>query len=396
LAKFVIAFGTRPEAIKLAPVILQLRSHPGCEVVVCVTAQQREMLDQVLQFFAIQPDVDLNLMRPDQNLAAFAGLAIPRLEEVFGRLAPDMVMVQGDTSTTFCAALAAFYRQVPVAHVEAGLRTDNLYSPFPEEANRVLTSALAALHFAPTRRAADNLLREGHPADRVIITGNTGIDALLMTAERTDDRMLNRVLGAGASEERRLVLITAHRRESFGDAFVSLCHAIADLVARRPEVLFVYPAHLNPNVQDPVNRILRPLADRVDNLVIPGPLPYHEFVALMKRSHLILTDSGGIQEEASSLGKPVLVMRETTERQEAIEAGTACLVGTSRECITQGTLRLLDNSAAYRVMAGAGSPFGDGRAAERIVAHCCAYLETQNKSKRATAPGKPSKTKGTE
>jgi UDP-N-acetylglucosamine 2-epimerase (non-hydrolysing) len=395
LAKFVVVFGTRPEAIKLAQVILQLRSHPGCEAVVCVTAQQREMLDQVLQFFALKPDVDLNLMRADQGLAAFAGLAIPRLEEVFERLAPDMVIVQGDTSTTFCAALAAFYRQVPVAHVEAGLRTANLYSPFPEEANRVLTSALAALHFAPTRRAADNLLREGHPADRVIITGNTGIDALLMTAERTDNRMLRSVLGAGASDERRLVLITAHRRESFGDAFVSLCNAIADLVASRPEVLFVYPAHLNPNVQDPVNRILRPLAARVDNLMIPGPLPYHEFVALMKRSYLILTDSGGIQEEASSLGKPVLVMREITERQEAIEAGTACLVGTSRECIVQETLRLLDNAAAYQAMAGAGNPFGDGKAAERIVTHCCAYLETQNKSKSATALRKTSKTKST-
>ena len=395
MAKFVVVFGTRPEAIKLAPVILQLRSRPGCESVVCVTAQQREMLDQVLQFFAITPDVDLNLMQPDQGLAAFAGLAIPRLEEVFARIAPDMVIVQGDTSTTFCAALAAFYRQVPVAHVEAGLRTDNLYSPFPEEANRVLTSGLAALHFAPTRRAADNLLREGHPSDRVIITGNTGIDALLMTAERTNNRMLRRVLGARASNGRRLLLITAHRRESFGDPFDSLCRAIADLVASRPDVLFVYPAHLNPNVQDPVNRILRPLAGRVDNLLIPGPLPYHEFVALMKRSHLILTDSGGIQEEAASLGKPVLVMRETTERQEAIEAGTACLVGTSRERITREALRLLDNSAAFQAMAAASNPFGDGKAAERIVTHCCAYLKTQNKSPRATAPRQTPNTKNT-
>ena len=391
LPRFAVVFGTRPEAIKLAPVVLQLKSHPGCEVIVCVTAQQREMLDQVLQFFAIKPDVDLNLMRPDQSLAEFAGRAIVQLDRAFARTTPDMVIVQGDTSTALYAALAAFYRQVPVAHVEAGLRTDNIYSPFPEEANRVLVSRLSALHFAPTRRAADNLLREGCPSDRVFITGNTGIDALLMTAERTDSGMLRSVLGARASDERRLVLITAHRRESFGDAFVSICNAIADLVASRQDVLFVYPAHLNPNVQDPVGRILRPLAERADNLLIPEPLPYLEFVVLMKRSYMILTDSGGIQEEAPSLGKPVLVMRETTERQEAIEAGTACLVGTSRELIVQETLRLLDNSTAYHTMTGARNPFGDGKAAERIVTHCLAYLEAQDKSKVATTPKKTSK-----
>jgi UDP-N-acetylglucosamine 2-epimerase (non-hydrolysing) len=373
--RFVIVFGTRPEAIKLAPVVLQLRSDPACEALVCVTAQQREMLDQVLEFFDIKPDIDLNLMRPNQGLAEFAGRAIPQLERAFAEIDPDMVIVQGDTNTTFHAALAAFYRQVPVAHVEAGLRTGDIYSPFPEEANRLLTSRLAALHFPPTRRAADNLLAEGYPAERVFITGNTGIDALLMTARRTDNSMLRTVLGAGASDERRLVLITAHRRESFGDAFESLCNAVADLVESRPDVLFVYPAHLNPNVQGPVGRILRPLAERVDNLLIPGPMPYHEFVALMKRSHLILTDSGGIQEEAPGLGKPVLVMRETTERQEAIEAGTACLVGTSRELIVRETLRLLDDTDAYRAMSGARNPFGDGKAAERIVQHCCDYLE---------------------
>jgi UDP-N-acetylglucosamine 2-epimerase (non-hydrolysing) len=372
--RFVVVFGTRPEAIKLAPVILQLRSRPGCEALVCVTAQQREMLDQVLEFFDIRPDIDLNLMRPNQSLAEFAGRAIPQLEQAFSGIDPDMVIVQGDTSTTFYAALAAFYRQAPVAHVEAGLRTDDMYSPFPEEANRVLTSRLAALHFPPTRRAADNLLAEGHPSERVFITGNTGIDALLMTARRTNPDMLRNALGAGASDERPLVLITAHRRESFGDAFVSICTAIAELVVSRPDVLFVYPAHLNPNVQDPVGRILRPLAERGDNLLIPGPMPYHEFVALMKRSHIILTDSGGIQEEAPGLGKPVLVMRETTERQEAIEAGTARLVGTSRELIVKETLRLLDDSSEYRAMSGARNPFGDGNASERIAEHCCAYL----------------------
>jgi UDP-N-acetylglucosamine 2-epimerase (non-hydrolysing) len=283
--------------------------------------------------------------------------------------------VQGDTSTTLYAALAAYYRQTPVGHVEAGLRTGDLYSPFPEEANRVLTGQLAALHFPPTQRAADNLLREGHPRERILVTGNTGIDALLATAARTDSRLLSGILGPHATDERRLVLITAHRRESFGDAFTSLCSAIADLVSSRPDTLFVYPAHLNPNVQGPVGRILRPLAERVDNLLIPAPLPYHEFVALMKRSHLILTDSGGIQEEAPSLGKPVLVMRETTERQEAIDAGTACLVGTARERIVQGTLRLLDDATVYQAMASAANPFGDGKAAERIVTRCLAHLQ---------------------
>jgi UDP-N-acetylglucosamine 2-epimerase (non-hydrolysing) len=375
LARFVVVFGTRPEAIKLAPVVLELRRRPGCEVAVCVTAQQREMLDQVLELFAITPDVDLDLMRPNQSLAAFAGRAIPALETALGHLAPDMVLVQGDTSTTLYAALAAFYRRTPVAHVEAGLRTGDLYSPFPEEANRVLAGRLATLHFPPTQRAAENLRREGHPGERVLVTGNTGIDALLMAAARADGDLLSPILGAEAAGGSRLVLITAHRRESFGEGFTSLCNAIADLVDRRPDVLFVYPAHLNPNVQDPVGRILRPLAERADNLLIPAPLPYLEFVALMKRSSLILTDSGGIQEEAPSLGKPVLVMRDTTERQEAIEAGTACLVGTSRERIVEGTLRLLDDPAAYGAMASAANPFGDGRAAERIVTRCLAYLD---------------------
>lgn len=376
MARFIVVFGTRPEAIKLVPVIMQLRSQPGCEVCVCVTAQQREMLDQVLQFFAIQPDVDLNLMQPNQSLAAFAGRAIPELEQVMAQVRPDMCLVQGDTSTTFCGALAAFYRQVPVAHVEAGLRTGNLYSPFPEEANRVMTSGLSALHFAPTQRAADNLLHEGHHSDHIFITGNTGIDALLMTVQSTDLNLLDRALGRMAADERRLVLITAHRRESFGEAFTSLCNAIADLAITRPDVLFVYPAHLNPHVQDPVNQILRPLAGKVDNLRIIEPLPYPEFVTLMNRSYLILTDSGGIQEEAPGLGKPVLVMRETTERQEAIEAGTARLVGTSRGKIVGETLHLLNDLDAYRTMAQAKNPFGDGRAAERIACHCLDYLNT--------------------
>jgi UDP-N-acetylglucosamine 2-epimerase (non-hydrolysing) len=371
-----VVFGTRPEAIKLVPVILKLRSLPESDVCVCVTAQQREMLDQVLQFFAVRPEIDLNLMQPNQNLAAFTGRTIPLLEEVMAKVAPDMCLVQGDTSTTFCAALAAFYRQIPVAHVEAGLRTGNLYSPFPEEANRIMTSGLSALHFAPTQRASENLLREGFPPERIFITGNTGIDALLMAVKSTDETYLQRALGVMAADERRLVLITAHRRESFGEAFASLCQAIADLAVNRPDVLFVYPAHLNPNVQDPVNQILRPLAEQIDNLRIIEPLPYPEFVALMNRSYLILTDSGGIQEEAPGLGKPVLVMRETTERQEAIEAGTARLVGTSRAKIIGETLRLLDDYEFYQSMAQAKNPFGDGNAAERIAGQCHNFLIT--------------------
>ncbi len=386
MARFAVVFGTRPEAIKLAPVVLELRRRPGCEVAVCVTAQQREMLDQVLELFAITPDVDLDLMRPNQSLAAFAGRAIPRLDEELARLAPDMVLVQGDTSTTLYAALAGFYRRIPVGHVEAGLRTGDLYSPFPEEANRVLTGQLSTLHFPPTERAAGNLLREGHPQERVLVTGNTGIDALLMIAARSDDGMLARLLGKDAASARRLVLITAHRRESFGEAFSSLCNAIADLVTSRPDVLFVYPAHLNPNVQDPVGKILRPLTERLDNLLIPSPLPYHEFVALMKRSSLLLTDSGGIQEEAPGLGKPVLVMRETTERQEAIEAGTARLVGTSRERIVSGVSELLDDPRAYRAMATAANPFGDGKSSARIVTRCLAYLQEGVRSAASAAP----------
>jgi len=375
LPTFLVVFGTRPEAIKLAPVILRLRSRPGCEVVVCVTAQQRELLDQVLEAFAIKPDIDLDLMRPAQTLGQFAGQAIPELEHVLTMVAPDMAIVQGDTSTTFLATLASYYCRVPVAHVEAGLRTGKMYSPFPEEANRVLASHIAALHFAPTQRAADNLLREGQPRDSVFVTGNSGIDALQMTAARVEDNV-DATLGAKL-DGRRMVLITAHRRESFGEAFDSLCHGIAELVIRCPRELFVYPAHLNPNVQDPVGRILRPLATRVDNLRIVEPLPYREFVALMKSAYLILTDSGGIQEEAPALGKPVLVLRDTTERQEAIEAGTARLVGTTSRTIVKETLRLLEDPAAYCAMANARNPFGDGHAGKRIVSHCCAYLRPQ-------------------
>jgi UDP-N-acetylglucosamine 2-epimerase (non-hydrolysing) len=338
------------------------------------------MLDQVLEIFAIKPEVDLDLMRPAQTLGQFAGRAIPELERVMTTVAPDMVVVQGDTSTTFLATLAAYYCRVPTAHVEAGLRTGDMYSPFPEEGNRVLTSYIAALHFAPTQRAADNLLREGQPQDRVFVTGNTSIDALLMTAANIKDDKIATVDG------RRVVLITAHRRESFGPGFDSICHAIAELVVHCPGELFIYPAHLNPNVQDPVGRILRPLAAQVNNLRIIEPLPYREFVALMENSYLILTDSGGIQEEAPGLGKPVLVLRDTTERQEAIEGGTARLVGTSTGTIVRETMRLLEDTKAYSAMACARNPYGDGNAAERIASHCCTYLQAQQLHEPAATP----------
>ncbi len=373
MSRFAVVFGTRPEAIKLAPIILRLRAQAGCEPLVCVTAQQREMLDQVLEFFGIKPDVDLNLMQPAQTLGEFAGRAIPQLEKCFAEISPDMVLVQGDTSTTFCGSLAAYYRQIPIAHVEAGLRTGDVFSPFPEEANRVLTARLAALHFAPTQRAANNLLQEGVKDDHIFVTGNTGIDALLAAAERIPDGLAGEICGRDL-KGRRIVLITAHRRESFGEGFESLCRAIAELTVRRPHEVFIYPAHLNPNVQGPVGRILRPLAERVDNLLILKPLSYRDFVAMMKCAHLILTDSGGIQEEAPGLGKPVLVMRDNTERQEAITAGTAQLVGTAQNVIVQATVKMLDDKAAYLAMARAVNPFGDGKAAERIVARCQAYL----------------------
>jgi UDP-N-acetylglucosamine 2-epimerase (non-hydrolysing) len=352
-------FGTRPEAIKLAPVILEMEKHRDqLDTIVCVTAQHREMLDQVLEWFKIEPHFDLDLMKPNQRLTEFTSRSLAAVSEILYEVRPDVVLVQGDTTTVMVAALAAFYQNIPIGHVEAGLRTHHRYNPFPEEINRRLTGVLATYHFAPTERAADALRAEQVTNGDIFVTGNTIVDALLMTVKRKARLDLNFNL-----DGRRMILVTAHRRESFGAPFESLCFALRDLAAQNTKVEIVYPVHLNPNVRDPVERIL----SGQPRIHLIEPLRYEQFCQLMAKADLILTDSGGIQEEAPVLGKPTLVMRETTERLEAIEAGTARLVGTDRKGIASETERLLYDGDAYRTMAQAGSPFGDGHAAERIV-----------------------------
>jgi UDP-N-acetylglucosamine 2-epimerase (non-hydrolysing) len=364
--KLLIVFGTRPEAIKMAPLVNKLKKSPKLLIKVCVTAQHRQMLDHVLQFFEIVPDFDLNLMRPDQTLPQLTSDILKGLDGVLADYRPDWVLVHGDTTTTMATSLAAYYRQVGVVHVEAGLRTHNLCSPWPEEGNRQITARLAGLHFAPTNESQFNLVREGVRADSIYVTGNTVIDALLSVSQRIDnDKSLQSVLAAQLpplDPARRLVLVTGHRRENFGGGFESICHALKD-IAREPSVQVVYPVHLNPQVQNPVRRILGNAA----HVYLIEPLDYLPFVYLMKRSHLILTDSGGIQEEAPSLGKPVLVMRDTTERPEAVAAGTVRLVGTDRHRIVSETLTLLNDEAAYQRMAFAHNPYGDGSASQRIL-----------------------------
>lgn len=375
--KVSVIVGTRPEAIKLAPVVLGLEARADIDVELCLTAQHREMVDQVVADFSLRPAHDLDLMRPGQSLGAFAARALEGLDGYLDESRPDLVLIQGDTTTVFAAALAAFYHRIPVGHVEAGLRTWNLDSPWPEEANRVLTSRLTRLHFAPTERSRQNLLDEGIPDDHIHVTGNTVIDALLLAARKVEEHPppvpaeLEELIG-GRDRHRKMVLITGHRRESFGAGFEAICRAIADLAERFPDVAFVYPVHPNPNVREPVNRIL----DRKlhPNVILWEPVPYLPFVALMQRSTLILTDSGGIQEEAPSLGKPVLVMRETTERPEAIEVGTAKLVGTDRAMIVETVAGLLEDRSKFDAMAQQHNPYGDGRSAERVVECCADFL----------------------
>ena len=360
-------FGTRPEAIKMAPLVLALQDDERFDSVVCVTGQHREMLDQVLSLFTLVPDYDLNIMKPGQDLTDVTAEILQGMRSVLSEVKPDLVLVHGDTATTFAATLAAYYLQIPVGHVEAGLRTGNLYSPWPEEANRKLTGALAALHFAPTQQAADNLLAEGVNTEAVHITGNTVIDALFLIVDRFDaDANLTGSLAHNfpfLSPERRLLLVTGHRRESFGSGFERICEALSRTARSFPCVDIVYPVHLNPNVQEPVNRLLSGL----DNVHLIEPLDYLPFVYLMSRCYLILTDSGGIQEEAPSLGKPVLVMRETTERPEAVEAGTVELVGTDAERICERLRALLTDDATYQQMSLAHNPYGDGKACMRIL-----------------------------
>jgi UDP-N-acetylglucosamine 2-epimerase (non-hydrolysing) len=343
--------GTRPEAIKLACLIRHCRALPGFDVRVCVTAQHRELLDSVLAAFEITPDHDLDVMRPGQTLSGAAARILDGLDPILGAQPPDWVIVQGDTTTTFAGALAAFHRRIRVAHVEAGLRTGNLSHPFPEEMNRLLTTRLASLHFAPTPWARQNLLSEGVPDAAIHVTGNTGIDAVLYVRGR-----LSRLGSA------RSVLITAHRRESFGEPFENICAALRTLALRYPDFSFVFPVHPNPNVRQVVHRALA----GIPNFQLLEPLDYVAFVGLMSRAYLILTDSGGIQEEAPSLGKPVLVLRETTERPEGVEAGTVRLVGTSTAAIVEHASRLLDDPGEYNRMARAHNPYGDGRASARI------------------------------
>jgi len=359
-------FGTRPEAIKMAPVVLRLARHPGFEAKVCVTAQHRSMLDSVLEDFAIRPDFDLDVMRERQSLCGIAARVLDGLQAVLESFRPERVLVHGDTTTTLAASLAAFYNRVPVGHVEAGLRTGNLEAPWPEEANRKVTAVVTDLHFAPTERARRALLAEGVAPEKIHVTGNTVIDALLLAREklRRDARLARRIAERFAflDRSRRLVLVTGHRRESFGRGFENICYALAELVRRHADIEILYPVHLNPNVREPVFRILGGLPA----VHLIEPVEYLPFVHLMDRAHLIVTDSGGIQEEAPALGKPVLVMREVTERPEAVEAGTVRLVGTDFARIVEETSRLLTDPVAYRRMATAINPYGDGRAAERI------------------------------
>jgi len=369
-----VIFGTRPEAIKLSPLILGMRGHDTLEPHVCVTGQHREMLDQVLDVFGVVPDVDLHLMQPNQTLAGLTSRAIEAIDRYLEEYRPDLVLVQGDTTTVFCATLSAFYRHIPVGHVEAGLRTGNMQSPWPEEANRVLVSRLASLHFAPTERSKQNLLYEGVLPETVYVTGNTVIDALLYAVQRVREspRAIPGLPASVAdpSSGGRLVLITGHRRENFGEGLNAICQAILTLARDFPSVDFVYPVHLNPSVREPVYRLL----SGSSNIYLTEPLDYLAFVALMDRATLILTDSGGVQEEAPSLGKPVLVLRDTTERPEALDAGTARLVGTDSRRIVAETRRLLADNAACAAMSAMSNPYGDGQASGRIIALCAGFL----------------------
>lgn len=372
--KILLIFGTRPEAIKLCPVIRSLRDHPDLfEVKVCVTAQHREMLDQVLEAFAVRPDYDLDLMLPGQTLFQSTSRILAGLEGVLKSESPAMLIVQGDTTTTLCGALSGFYSNIPVAHVEAGLRTGDMRQPFPEEMNRVLTSHLTQLHFAPTEKAAQNLRAGGIEAGSIHVTGNTGIDAVLYVRDGLASGQLRGRDWTELDSRKKLIVVTAHRRESFGPGFERICRALAEL-ANRPDVQVIYPVHPNPNVQDPVQRLLA----RHPNVRLIEPLSYVPFIDLMRRAYLLITDSGGIQEEGPSLGKPILVMREKTERPEAVLAGTVKLVGTDESRIVDAAALLLDNRSAYEAMARVHNPYGDGRASLRIARLIRSFLTTKS------------------
>lgn len=365
--KVLTVFGTRPEAIKMAPLVHALAADNRFEAKVCVSAQHREMLDQVLGLFEITPDYDLNIMKPGQNLNDVTTAILTGMKPVLEQFKPDVVLVHGDTATTFATALAAYYQQIPVGHVEAGLRTGNIYSPWPEEANRKLTGAITEYHFAPTETSKANLLAENISGDHITVTGNTVIDALFWVRDKIDSNTaLKQELASlypMLDSSKKMVLVTGHRRESFGAGFERICEALYRIAVEQPDCQIVYPVHLNPNVQEPVNRLLK----GVNNIHLIEPQDYLPFVYLMMQAAVILTDSGGIQEEAPSLGKPVLVMRETTERPEAIAAGTVKLVGTDAETLVYEVTQLLTNNAAYQRMSQANNPYGDGHACQRIL-----------------------------
>lgn len=368
MKKVLLVFGTRPEAIKMAPLALQLKqNNQSFETKVCVTGQHRQMLDQVLELFNLTPDFDLNLMKPGQTLSDVTSGVLKGLEAVFTEWLPDVVLVHGDTATTFAASLAAYYHKVKIGHVEAGLRTGDLYSPWPEEANRKLTGALANYHFAPTQSSYNNLIKENINPENITITGNTVIDALLKVKEKveTDHKLIAdfKTQFSFLDENKKLILVTGHRRENFGQGFLNICQALANIAQKYSDVQIVYPVHLNPNVQKPVNELL----SGISNIHLIAPQDYLPFVYLMNRSYLILTDSGGIQEEAPSLGKPVLVMRDTTERPEAVEAGTVKLVGTDTTLIEKYVTDLLTNNELYKQMAEAHNPYGDGTSCQQII-----------------------------
>lgn len=374
--KILSVFGTRPEAIKMAPLVKALAEDRFFDAKVCVTAQHREMLDQVLELFEIKPDYDLNLMKSGQDLYDITSGVLLGLRDVLKEFQPDVVLVHGDTATTFAATLAAFYQQIPVGHIEAGLRTGNLYSPWPEEANRVLTGRLAGLHFAPTERNKKALLTDQVKPETITVTGNTVIDALQWVVNKTKQspefkkQILDNLASSGLEAkalESRYVLVTGHRRENFGEGFESICQALNKLANANPETHFIYPVHLNPNVQEPVKRLL----GKANNVHLIQPLGYEPFVYLMQHAYLVLTDSGGVQEEAPGLGKPVLVMRDTTERPEAVEAGTVKLVGTDASLIVSEVQTLLDDKNIYQQMSQAHNPYGDGKASLRI----CEFLK---------------------
>ncbi len=379
MKKIMLVFGTRPEAIKMAPLVKEFQKHPeSFETVVCVTGQHREMLDQVLEIFGITPDYDLNIMKQGQDLYDVTSRVLTGMRDILKESKPDVVLVHGDTTTSTSAALASFYQQIPVGHVEAGLRTHNIYSPWPEEMNRQLTGRIATYHFAPTPLSRENLLRENVTESSISVTGNTVIDALYMVVDKikSDDGMAGRLdgelLAAGYDtgrlrNGRKLVLITGHRRENFGEGFVSMCRAIKTLTEKFPDVDFVYPMHLNPNVRKPIHEVFGEDLSACGNIFFIEPLEYLSFVYLMEKSYIVLTDSGGIQEEAPGLGKPVLVMRDTTERPEALKAGTVKLVGSDYNKIISEVSSLIEDESAYEKMSRAVNPYGDGMASQRIV-----------------------------